>query len=305
MSSQKVQFAGSQGDMLAARPELPASPIRGYAVFAHCFTCSKDIFAAARIAGELAAHGIAVLRFDFTGLGATEGEFANTDFSSNVEDLPRAADFLRQNYEVPQILIGHSLGGAAVLAVAGDVPEVRAAATIGAPADAGHGNSRSESSSWRTSGNSVSRIASHGSRPRSSCFMHRAIRPWAPRMQARSSEPPDIPKASSLRSPDDADHLLSRRADAIYIATILNAWVSRFVEAGAVPAGSEGDSTGAIVRETRLGHRDAAGGVAGSNRRPSSEPRYPGRSLSASGDSAVRDCRSCEMTPATMRGTCP
>lgn len=136
--SEKVTFKGALGDELAARLDRPDGPARAYALFAHCFTCSKDIFAAARIAGALAERGIAVLRFDFTGLGMSGGDFANTNFSSNVADLIAAADFLRETYEAPDILIGHSLGGAAILRAAGDIPEASAVATIGAPADAAH-----------------------------------------------------------------------------------------------------------------------------------------------------------------------
>ena len=259
MSSQKVQFAGIQGDMPAARLELPEGPIRAYAVFAHCFTCSKDIFAAARIAGELAAHGIAVLRFDFTGLGASEGEFANTDFSSNVEDLLRAADFLRQNYEVPQILIGHSLGGAAVLAVAGDVPEVRAVATIGAPADAGHvlHNFGARIDEIETAGEAEvtlagrqftirkqfledvgqQRLEDRIARLKAALIVFHAPRDQTVGIANAGAIFGAARHPKSFISLDDADHLLSRRADAIYAATILNAWVSRFVEAGAVSAG--------------------------------------------------------------------
>lgn len=136
--TQRLQFAGHSGATLAARLDLPNGPLRAYALFAHCFTCSKDLAAARRIAAELAREGIAVLRFDFTGLGSSEGEFASTNFSSNVADLLSAADYLRHHYQAPSLLIGHSLGGAAVLAVAKDIPEVRAVATIGAPADVGH-----------------------------------------------------------------------------------------------------------------------------------------------------------------------
>ena len=123
---------------MAARLDLPQGPIRAIALFAHCFTCTKDILAAKRIAAGLTAAGVGVLRFDFTGLGSSEGEFANTNFSSNVEDLVRAADFLRRAYSAPALLIGHSLGGAAVLAAASKIPEAKAVATIGAPADVAH-----------------------------------------------------------------------------------------------------------------------------------------------------------------------
>src|SRR5437870_8654032 len=113
---QSVSFPGASGATLAARLEAPAERPRAYALFAHCFTCSKDSKAAAYISAALAERGIAVLRFDFTGLGGSEGEFANTNFSSNVGDLVAAADYLRRNHRAPAILIGHSLGGTAVLA---------------------------------------------------------------------------------------------------------------------------------------------------------------------------------------------
>lgn len=276
MQSQKISFTGSQGDELAARLELPDGSIRAYAIFAHCFTCSKDIFAAARIAGELAGHGIAVLRFDFTGLGASDGEFANTNFSSNVADLLKASDFLRDNYEAPQILVGHSLGGAAVLAAAGDVPEVRAVATIGAPADAGH--------VVHNFGAKIEEISSQGE-----AEVSLAGRPFKIKKQfledvekqrleerianlkkalivfhAPLDKTVGIENAGaifaaakhpkSFISLDDADHLLSRRSDAIYVATILNAWVSRFIEAPRAASGDEqGDAGHVDVRETKLG----------------------------------------------------
>ena len=135
--SRKVEFPGATGAQLAARLDRPAEP-RAFALFAHCFTCGKDIFAASRIAGALAARDIAVLRFDFTGIGSSEGEFANTNFSSNVGDLVAAADYLRRNHGPPSLLIGHSLGGAAVLAAAPQVSDATAVVTIGAPASAAH-----------------------------------------------------------------------------------------------------------------------------------------------------------------------
>ncbi len=137
MQIEKLTFTGAGGEQLAARLDRPAGRPRGFALFAHCFTCTKDIFAASRIAGALAASGIAVLRFDFTGLGHSQGEFANTNFSSNVDDLIQAADYLRATRAAPKLLIGHSLGGAAVLAAAQRVPEAVAVATLGAPADPG------------------------------------------------------------------------------------------------------------------------------------------------------------------------
>src|ERR1700680_3325412 len=138
MPTERSQFASAKGHHLAAALDLPEREPLAYALFAHCFTCGKDVLAAKRIAVALAAKGIAVLRFDFTGLGSSEGDFANSTFSSNVADLVRAADHLRETRKGPTILIGHSLGGAAILAAAGQIPDARAVVTIAAPSDPAH-----------------------------------------------------------------------------------------------------------------------------------------------------------------------
>src|ERR1700684_1984305 len=138
MPPERFQFTGSEGQQLAAALDTPEGKMRAYALFAHCFTCGKDGLAARRIAAALAAKGIAVLRFDFTGLGSSEGDFANSTFSSNVADLVRAAEHLRETRQAPAILIGHSLGGAAILAAASQIPDARAVVTIAAPADPAH-----------------------------------------------------------------------------------------------------------------------------------------------------------------------
>src|ERR1700753_1801279 len=135
---ERFQFTGSEGQQLAAALDTPDGAIHAYALFAHCFTCGQDVLAAQRIAPALAAKGLAVLRFDFTGLGSSEGDFANSTFSSNVADLVRAADHLRETRKAPAILIGHSLGGAAVLAAASQIPDARAVVTIAAPSDPAH-----------------------------------------------------------------------------------------------------------------------------------------------------------------------
>ncbi|MDP3208200.1 MAG: alpha/beta fold hydrolase, partial [Rhodoglobus sp.] len=135
---ERVEFPGSHGTPLAGRLELPADEPLAYALFAHCFTCGKDAVAATRISRALTESGIAVLRFDFTGLGQSGGDFANSNFTSNVEDLVGAARFLGETRRAPSILIGHSLGGAAVLAAADRIRDVRAVVTIGAPADPRH-----------------------------------------------------------------------------------------------------------------------------------------------------------------------
>src|SRR5882757_1467318 len=138
MPTERFYFTGEGGYQLAAALDTPDGAIHAYALFAHCFTCGKDVLAAKRIAVALAARGIAVLRFDFTGLGSSEGDFANSTFSSNVADLVRAADHLRETRKAPALVIGHSLGGAAILAAAGQIPEAKAVVTIAAPSDPTH-----------------------------------------------------------------------------------------------------------------------------------------------------------------------
>jgi uncharacterized OsmC-like protein/alpha-beta hydrolase superfamily lysophospholipase len=138
MKTEKATFTGADGQQLAAELDLPPGPPRAVALFAHCFSCGKDLKSARRLTTRLTDRGFAVMRFDFTGLGSSEGDFADTNFSSNVADLLAAADWLRQTYSAPSLLIGHSLGGAAVIAAAAHIPELTAVATVGAPADPGH-----------------------------------------------------------------------------------------------------------------------------------------------------------------------
>lgn len=138
IQTERIDFTNKEGHRLSARLERPHGEIRAYALFAHCFTCSKDLKPIRRISRRLAEEGIAVLRFDFTGLGESEGDFTRTGFSSNIADLVSAADFLRERYEAPRLLIGHSLGGTAVLAAAPLIEEVCAVATIAAPSDTEH-----------------------------------------------------------------------------------------------------------------------------------------------------------------------
>lgn len=250
---EKLTFPGSQGAMLAARLELPAGDPAAYALFAHCFTCTKDIFAAGRIAEALAERGIAVLRFDFTGLGASEGDFAHTNFTSNVEDLVKAADFLRDKYEAPKILIGHSLGGAAVLAAAHHVPDAAAVATIGAPADPSHvmhllkekqaeieakGEAEVHLSGrpFRIRKQFLDDIATHsgagkfGKLGKALLIFHSPLDKYVGIENAGLIfQMAKHPK--SFVSLDDADHLLSRRSDAVYVAEVLAAWATRYIGA--------------------------------------------------------------------------
>jgi putative redox protein len=282
----RITFDGAHGHALAARLDVPAGPVRAYALFAHCFTCSKDIFAASRIAGALAMRGFAVLRFDFTGLGASQGEFANTNFSSNVADLVCAANHMRKHYTAPALLVGHSLGGAAVLAAAHRIAEVKAVATIGAPADAAH-------VAHNFCATDIDRIKEHGKAEVSlggrtftiqrqflddiadqeidACIagLDRALIVFhspvdqivgienAAHIYTAAKHP------KSFVSLDDADHLLTRRADAVYVADVLAAWAGRYVgpqteEDGVADAGSD-----AVVTETGAGKFQNAVSVGG------------------------------------------
>src|SRR5438132_9101664 len=250
-SSEKVSFPGSQGGLLAARLDHPAGTPLAYALFAHCFTCSKDGFAAARISRTLAERSIAVLRFDFTGLGNSEGEFANSNFSSNVEDLVAAAAFLREARQAPRLLVGHSLGGAAVLAAAARIPEAVAVATINAPADPAHvaGLLRPAMDEIAQAGEAEGTIGGRSFRIRKQLLddlkEHRLLdvvhdlRKALLVLHGPHDQVVDIDHArrifeaarhpKSFVSLDDADHLLSRRADAVYVATVLTAWATRYV----------------------------------------------------------------------------
>jgi putative redox protein len=250
-SSEKLTFTGSSGDALAARLDMPSGKPRAFALFAHCFTCSKDIFAAARISEALVERGFAVLRFDFTGLGMSEGEFANTNFSSNVQDLRKAAEYLRQNHLAPEILVGHSLGGAAVLAAAADIAEAKAVATIGAPADAAHvvHNLGAKLDEIETTG--VAEVTLAGRRftikkqflddlkeqtvqdriakLRKALIVFHAPRDGIVGIENAAAIFQAAKHPKSFISLDDADHLLSRRSDALYVADVLSAWASRFI----------------------------------------------------------------------------
>lgn len=271
--SERFEFPGSQGHALAARLDLPVGWPRAFALFAHCFTCGKDILAAKRLAGALAARGIAVLRFDFTGLGHSEGEFANTHFSSNVEDLVAAADHLRSEREAPALLIGHSLGGAAVLAAAARIPEARAVVTLGAPADPGHvvhnfAEARPEIEAQGeaevTLGGRPFRIRRaflediEGQRlERAVAGLKRALLVLhAPRDEivgidnaTRLFVAAKHPK--SFVSLDDADHLLSREADAVYAAEVVAAWAGRYLPPAEEP--TEEGVQGVVVSESGRG----------------------------------------------------
>ncbi len=251
MPSQKIEFPGHHQSLLAARLDLPNAPPRAYALFAHCFTCSKETKAATYISKALVEAGIAVLRFDFTGLGGSEGDFSNTNFSSNVEDLVAAAGWLRNNYLAPAILVGHSLGGAAVLAAAERIPEALALATVGAPFDPAHVAKQFGAASDQieqqgeaklslagreftirkqflddiTSQSPAERISKLG---RALLVFHSPVDTVVDISNAQEIYlAGKHPK--SFVSLDHADHMLSNTEDGLYVGHVLAAWVRRYL----------------------------------------------------------------------------
>lgn len=284
--AKRLQFAGSDGQTLSAQIELPAAEPTAWAVFAHCFTCSKDSRAARFIGEALAERGIATLRFDFTGLGESEGELGATTFSHNIDDIVAAADALRRIHQAPALLVGHSLGGTAVLAAAARIPEVRGVATIGAPFDPEHVT--------RLFGESLAEIESSGEATvdlggrqfkitrkfvedlRDQCSAERIASLDRALLLFHSPQDRvvDIDNASlifeaanhpkSFVALDGADHLLGRRSDAGYVADVLKAWASRYLPeqpgrdtAANRPAGEvvvEGNTRSLLQRIEARGH---------------------------------------------------
>jgi putative redox protein len=276
MPTERITFTGHGGERLAARLDLPDGPQLATALFAHCFTCSKDIPAARRIAGRLAAMGIAVLRFDFTGLGHSEGEFANTTFSSNIGDLLAAADHLAQRGMPADMLIGHSLGGAAVLRAADEIDSLRAVVTLGAPFDPAHVTHNFDDALDEIAENGAAEV-SLGGRPftiRRQFVEDISAHELAPRiaklgrallvMHAPLDSVVGIDNAANIfraaKHPksfvtlDDADHLISRAEDAEYAAEVIAAWAGRYLHL-APPAPPIGAPEGVV----RVSEADAAG----------------------------------------------
>ena len=273
--SQRVEFDGVFGDRLAARLERPSGVPRAYALFAHCFSCSKDILAATRISQSLARHGIAVLRFDFTGLGHSQGEFANTNFSSNIEDLVRAADFLAAEYDAPRLLIGHSLGGAAVIAAAHRIASTEAVVTIGAPSNADHVRKQftaripeieSEGSAQVLLAGRPFRITHQFLKDIEGRSLENAAATLKkPLLIAHSpvDEVVNIENATRLfiaaRHPksflslDQSDHLVSGKADAHHISDVIAAWADKYAAVDMLPEPPRAVPQGVVVQETRKG----------------------------------------------------
>jgi len=258
MRSEKIRFTNSAGLLLGARLDLPPDKPHAFALFAHCFTCSKDLKAVAHISDALTKHGIGVLRFDFTGLGESEGDFADTNFTTDVDDLVCAAGYLTEHDAAPSILIGHSLGGAAVLEAATRIKSAQAVVTIGAPADPAHVTSLFAAAHDRIESEGVSTVSLAG-RPFKikkqfvdnlrSQTLTRTIRDLTQALLIFHSPQDEIvglehattiyttashPK--SFISLDGADHLLTNEDDARYVGDLIANWADRYVDSLQAPA---------------------------------------------------------------------
>jgi uncharacterized OsmC-like protein/esterase/lipase len=272
MRSERFEFPNAKGEKLAGVLDLPLGEPTGFALFAHCFTCGKDIRAAKVIAERLSVHGIAVLRFDFTGLGGSEGEFANTHFSSNVDDLVTAADHLRKTRSAPALLIGHSLGGAAVLAAAHRIEEARAVVTVGAPCDPSHVTGLFKEHVGKIKEQGEVEVALAGrpfriTRAFIDDVAEQKLQDYIASLRKALlifHSPTDaivgIDNAShiftaakhpkSFVSLAGADHLLSKKSDAIYVANLIAAWAERYLDVPASVAKAQSEAGVVVVRET-------------------------------------------------------
>jgi uncharacterized OsmC-like protein/alpha-beta hydrolase superfamily lysophospholipase len=272
MRTERLEFANPKGENLAALMDFPLGKPNAFALFAHCFTCGKDNLAAKRISERLAMSGIGVLRFDFTGLGTSEGEFADTHFSSNVDDLVAAADCLRNSRGTPAILIGHSLGGAAVLAAAHRIPDARAVVTIAAPCDPAHvtGLFKEHIDKIRSQGEvqvslagrsfhikreflddvAEQKITGHLASLRKALLVFHSPTDDIVGIENASRIFTSAKHPKSFVSLAGADHLLSRKSDAIYVADVIAAWAERYFEQSAERSDEQIEIDSVLVRET-------------------------------------------------------
>jgi uncharacterized OsmC-like protein/alpha/beta superfamily hydrolase len=277
MQFQKIVFPNSKGERLAARLDLPADekPV-AYAIFAHCFTCTKNFKAVVNINRALARESIAVLRFDFTGLGESEGEFEETNFSTNIADLVAASRYLEDSYEAPKLLIGHSLGGAAVLRAAEHIPSCVAVATIAAPAEVSHFRNalggtldviEREGAAEVNLAGRMFKITKQFVDDLDRARMEQSIRTLKRALLVLHSptdeivsienafqifQKADYPK--SFVSLDGADHLLSRHEDSLYAASVLAAWSRKYLTIPRPEISEEIPDNRVIVRTGRVGY---------------------------------------------------
>jgi putative redox protein len=275
MRTERLEFPNAKGEKLAALLDLPLGKPAAFALFAHCFTCGKDNLAAKRIAERLAMCGIGVLRFDFTGLGTSEGNFADTHFSSNVDDLVAAADFLQTTHGAPAILIGHSLGGAAVLAAAHCIADARAVVTIAAPCDPAHvaGLFKDQVGKIREQGEVEVSLAGRPFRIKREFLDDISEQRITERVtnlrkallifHSPTDDTVSIDNASriflaakhpkSFVSLAGADHLLSKKSDAVYVANVIAAWAERYLEEPVERSDDQIETGAVLVRETGNG----------------------------------------------------
>lgn len=275
MATRTFDFEGADGLSLSGRLERPAAAVRGWAIFAHCFTCGKDALAAVRISRALAGAGIGVLRFDFAGVGESEGEFGQSTFASNVADLVAAAAAMDKAGMPPALLIGHSFGGAAILAAASDIPAARAVATIAAPFDvahvlhqfgadsvslleqAGEADVRLAGRSFRMRKSFLDDVRQQAQEPRIAALGRALLVLHAPRDQLVGIEQAGAIFAAarhpkSFVSLDSADHLLTRREDADYAAAVIAAWATRYLAKAPESLGAD-DGDDVTAEETGAG----------------------------------------------------
>lgn len=251
MPSERIQFPNQHNEMLSGRLEMPEGEAKAFALFAHCFTCTKDIAAASRISRKLTKSQIAVLRFDFTGLGNSDGDFSNTNFSSNRQDLLSACRFLSDKYKTPELLIGHSLGGAACLSVASELQDIKAVVTIGAPSDVKHISHLFSTEMEQIEKEGEAEVLLAGRRFRIKKQFIEDINEMSlldkvGKLQAAvalfhspQDETVSIDHAKNIYlaakhpksfiSLDKADHLLTSKEDAEYVASVLAAWCERYL----------------------------------------------------------------------------
>lgn len=299
-SSKRIDFPGASGEQLVAKLDMPEGKPSAYALWAHCFSCSKDILAASRVAKGLTDQGIAVFRFDFTGLGSSDGDFANTNFSSNIEDLVAAANYMREFFEAPQILIGHSWGGAAVLAAASNISEVKGVCTIAAPVDPSHVTNifkcsvqeieeRGEAEvllagrPFKIKKQFLDDIADHKLEDKIAKLDAALLVMHSPtdnlvgvdnagRIFAAAKHP------KSFVTLDHADHMLSKREDAAYVASVIATWAARYVSTNTAKPNAKlvAESGTVVVAENGKGKFGQDISIGGRHRLISDEPKHAG-----------------------------
>lgn len=292
MNLQKVLFYNKEGQQLAGRLELPANQLpHNFVLFSHCFTCNKNLMAIKNISKSLTSNGFGVLRFDFTGLGESEGHFADTNFSGNVEDLVAAAEYLRDTYKAPSLLIGHSFGGAAAIIAASEIPSIKAIATIAAPSNPVHVKNllRSNIEEINVNGKAVVNIGGRDFTIKKQ-FLEDLETKTLPKIAKELRKPILIMHSpqdqivaiknaeeiyiaahhpKSFISLDGADHLLSNKKDSSYAGSVISGWAKRYLE---IPLGKRISSEHQVVASLDSGDGFSASMKVGNHYMMADEP---------------------------------